>query len=202
MKLKYLILNKLADSLSNYRTPVYDKIQCLNIYGKVKGAVNTWDCTYIKELEGKEQAGMISVDKLLEEELGESKCCDIYFCEEHNLVCIHNHSKDGYIETVHECFDPSEERIYLLCEDKVSYESVKGYVEQSSKYHNFLQITDKLPYGDIFEELFNSSKSENIIDNNKDVKQKNLEIQNNDIEDDFDFEINYKNKTDENAMER
>lgn len=164
MKIKYKLLNKLADNLSNYRTPEYDNILCLNINGKVKSVISTWNNNYIKEVKEKEQSGFISVNELLDKEIGESDFCDIYFCENVNTICIYNHSNDGYIETVHEFFDPSKERTYLVCKDRDSYESVKGFVSQSSKYHKFLKIVNEIIDREIFEKIFdNSKKMENSV---------------------------------------
>ena len=71
MKIKDKLLNKVADMLSNYRTPKYDTILSLGVRGQVKGVLTTYDCTYTKELKDKEKDGFISVDKLLNEEIGD-----------------------------------------------------------------------------------------------------------------------------------
>lgn len=172
MKIKDKLLNKVADMLSNYRTPKYDTILSLGVRGQVKGVLTTYDCTYTKELKDKEKDGFISVDKLLNEEIGDSRYSDIYFCENDKVICIHNHSKNCYVEPVHECFDSAEEKIYLICDTTDSYESVKGYIAQSSKYHQFLRITDEIPNKIAYDKIFNK-----IIKIDKEDKKEIVEEQ-------------------------
>ncbi len=155
MKLKDKLLNKVADLLSEYRTPKYDTILALDVKGKVKGVLTTYDCTYTEELKDKEQEGLISIDNLFEKEIGDSRYSDIYFCEKDKVVCIHNHANNCYVEPVHECFDSAEEKIYLVCDTDNSYESAKRYVAQSSKYHSFMQVVDETPNKIAFDKLFN-----------------------------------------------
>lgn len=174
MKLKYKLLNKVADMLSSYRTPKYDTILALDVRGKIKGVLTTYDCTYTKELKDKEQEGFISIDKLLEDEIGDSRYSDIYFCENDKVICIHNHSKNCYVEPVHECFESAEEKIYLICDTDASYESVKGYISQNSKYHQFLRITDEIPNKIAYDKLFNK-----VVKLDKEDKNINNEGNNN-----------------------
>ena len=102
---------------------------------------------------------------MLDNELDDSKHNDIYFCE-----------KDRYVEQVHECFDRAGEYIYLICDNKNYYESVKGFVMQSSKYHTFLQVVDEIPRKEAFEILFNEIDKDDkkIISN--DLKTNRIEI--------------------------
>lgn len=179
MKIKDKILNKVADLLSDYRTPKYDTILSMDVKGKVKGVLTTPDCTYIKELKEKEQSGLVSVTKLLDEEIGDSRYSDIYFCENDKVICIHNHSKNCYVETVHEFFDSAEEKIYLVCDKEDSYESLKWYIAQNGKYHDFLRKVDDIPNKKAFEKLF--SKLDKAKEGNIDKEEK-VEIRANHIE--------------------
>ncbi len=151
--------------LSSYRTPTYDTILSFDVKGKIKGVLTTYDCTYTKELKDKEQEGFISIEKLLEDEIGDSSYNDIYFCENDKVICIYNHSKNHYVETFWECFEPVTEKIYLVC-DPNDYESVKGYIAQSSKYHQFLKITDEIPNKKAYDKIFNK-----IVEIDKDEKK-------------------------------
>lgn len=166
MKMKYKLLNKLADLLSDYRTPNYDTILSFDVKGKVKGVLTTDDCSYTKELKDKEQYGIISVDKLLDNIIGDSKHNDIYFCDKDNVICICNHSKDCYVEPVYEYFDSAKENVYLVCDSDISYASVKGYISQNSKYHKFLSEREEVPnkkaFNKLFVELDKTDKEENI----------------------------------------
>lgn len=177
MKFKDKLLNKVVDMLSSYIIPKYDTILSFDVKGKIKGVLTTYDCTYTKELKDKEQEGFISIEKLLEDEIGDSRYSDIFFCEKDKVICIHDHSKNCYVEPVHECFDSAEEKIYLVCDTDVSYESVKGYVSQSSKYHQFLRITDEIPNKIAYNKLFNK-----VIELDKEVKNINNEENNNQVE--------------------
>lgn len=161
MSLKDKIFNKVADFVNKYKTPDYDRITNATISGFVKGAIVTSDCTYIKPIEEKTQKGMISIDKLLENELGNNKYNTITFCEEGNVVCINNKSKNSYIETVHECFDLAQENVYVVCESKNSFETFRDFVNQSSKYHLFLEDAETIPQKEAFDNLFNVKKNEN-----------------------------------------
>lgn len=172
MKFKDKLLNKVVDMLSSYITPKYDTILSFDVKGKIKGVLTTYDCTYTKELKDKEQEGFISIEKLLEDEIGDSSYNDIYFCENDKVICIYNHSKNHYVETFWECFEPVTEKIYLVCDTTDSYESVKGYIAQNSKYHQFLRITDEIPNKIAYEKIFNK-----IIKIDKEDKKEIVEEQ-------------------------
>ena len=45
----------------------------MDIEGIIKSAISNYDGTYIKELNDKNQKGIISINKLLDDELKESK---------------------------------------------------------------------------------------------------------------------------------
>ncbi len=171
MKIKDKLLNKIADLLSDYRTPKYDTILSFDVRGRVKGVLTSYDCTYTKELKDKEQVGVISIDELLNNEIGDSIYSDIYFCEKDKVICIHNHSKNHYVESFHEFFEPVEEKIYLVCDDAISYESIKGYISQNSKYHSFLKIIDEIPNKIAYDKLFNNIDKENKTINVEQAKQ-------------------------------
>lgn len=160
MKLREKILNKVANKLSNYRSPEYDSIIGIDVKGKTKGILTTYDCTYNEVLKDKEQTGLISVDKLLEDEFEDSKYNSIYFCDKNRTVCLQNHDKHTYVEPVHECFDDAYEVTYLICDSENGYNNLKFYISQSSKYHTFLKEVDEMPYRKSFEELF--SKNDKI----------------------------------------
>ncbi len=177
MKLREKILNKVANKLSNYRSPNYDYIIGMDIKGKTKGVLTAYDCTYKKVLKDREQTGLISVDKLLETEFKNSSYNSIYFCDKDHIVCLQNHHNDTYVENVHECFDNAYEVTYLMCDNENGYNNLKFYISQSSKYHTFFKEIDEIPYRKSFEWLFyandNNDKKEIVKSEEKKLLKKN-----------------------------
>ncbi len=176
MKIREKILNQVADKLSNYRTPTYDYIVSMDIKGKTKGVLTTYDCTYQKVLKDKEQTGLISVNRLLDDEFKDSNYNSIYFCDKDYTVCLQNYSKHTYIETVHECFDDACEVTYLVCDNEDSYNNLKFYINQSSKYHNFFKEIEEIPYKKSFEELFFEKDKDNNKEKDNLLKKNCIEI--------------------------
>lgn len=173
MKLREKLLNKIANKLSNYKTPNYDSIINMDVKGKTKGVLTTYDCTYQEVLKDKEQTGLISVDKLLEDEFKDSKYNSIYFCDKDHTVCLQNHHKHTYVEPVHECFDDAYEVTYLVCDSENGYNNLKFYISQSSKYHTFLEEIDEIPYRKSFEELFSEDDK---VDKNESTKNEEVKL--------------------------
>ena len=162
MKIKDRILNKVADFVSKYRSNDYDRITNATIFGNVKGALTTNDGTYIELLKDKTKKGLISIKDLLESEIGDCKYNTISFCENNKVVCINNKSKNRFIETSHEYFDYATENIYVICENKDSFDLFRDFVNQSSKYHNYLEDVEEIPYTKAFEDIFNINKKSEI----------------------------------------
>ena len=159
--IKNKLLNKIADKLKDYRTPEYDKILVCDIKGEKKGAFMTYNCSTIKELPNKYEKGMIDVGKVLEEELDKGEkyhSREIIFCDKGNVVCLYNSVNNSYYEEVHECFDPSEERVYIKCDNNLAYESLKNFVYQSSKYHDFVKYEYEIPKKEAFDKIFSEKE--------------------------------------------
>ena len=155
MKLKDKILNRLADSLKKYSSKDFDYITSCEISGKVKGIFFTTDCTTVKELKDKTYDGLINVNDILEEEFKNSEYNhkEIVFCDNDKVVCIYNSKNNSYYEDVHECFTKAEKRLYIKCTDK-SYNAFKEYINQSSKYHNYILYKKEIPYKKAFSKVF------------------------------------------------
>lgn len=175
MGLKDKLLNKVADQLRNYQTPIYDSIFTMNVKGKVKSVLTTYDCTYQEELKNKEQTGIISIKKILDNEFKDSKYNSIYFCDKEQVICLYNHSKNTYVEPVYEYFDSAYEVTYLICDNKYDYDNLKFYVNQSSKYHDFIEEIEDIPYKKSFNDLFSTKKDTQKEQNDKveDISKKN-----------------------------
>ena len=159
--IKNKLLNKIADKLKDYRTPEYDKILVCDIKGEKKGAFMTYNCSTIKELPNKYEKGMIDVGKVLEEELDKGEkyhSREIIFCDKGNVVCLYNSVNNSYYEEVHECFDPSEERVNIKCDNNLAYESLKNFVYQSSKYHDFVKYEYDIPKKEAFDKIFSEKE--------------------------------------------
>lgn len=182
MSLKEKILNRLADNLKKYRTPEYDYILSCDICGEVKGAFMTTNCSTIKELKNKSNIGLIDVKKLLDDEFGDSENYhgkEIIFCDKENSVCLHNSKNDCYYEEVHEFFEIAENRIYVRCNTTHGYETFKNYVNQSSKYHDYIKYENEMPGKKAFDKIFKEKENnfENKLDKNNNLKDKDNYIQ-------------------------
>jgi len=176
MKIKDRILNKVANFVNKYKSNDYDKITNATIFGNIRGALTTYDSTYIKPLDDKTKNGLISIKDLLDREIGDSKFNTISFCENDKVVCINNKSTNRYVETVHECFDNATENIYVICDNKESFNLFRDFVNQSSKYHIFLEDVEEIPLKKTFENLFNINKKSEINENiEKEIMKKEEE---------------------------
>ena len=145
--------------------------------GEAKGAFMTIDCSTVKQIPEKCQKGLIDIGEILDAEFENSESYHykkIIFCDKDNVMCIYNSKNDSYYEDVHESFEPAEERLYVRCDTDASYEAVKNFVNQSSKYHNFVEYEYEIPRKDAFKMVF--SKTQNSIEN---FKGNNLMIEKN-----------------------
>lgn len=175
MKLKERILTAIADKLKDYVTPEYDILLSCYVKAEVKGAFMTMDCTTIKELTNKNKSGIINIADILDEELGDDRHYkEIIFCDNENVVCLHNSKNDTYYESVHEYFDSAEEKVYIKLGNN-DYESVKNFINQSSKYHGFVKYNNEIPDRKAFNKIF-MKKEETTSNELKDNKiQKDYE---------------------------
>lgn len=172
MKIKDKLIEKANAFVEKYKE--IDPYILMNptIDGIVKSAVTTYDSDYIKPIENKNIRGTIELKDLLKRELGDSKFNTIYFCEKGNVITIHNHSKDCYVEPVYECFDSARELTYIMCSNKSSFNTFKEFVQLSNKYKHFYIYIDDIPNKKTFESLFNV----NQVKNDKiEVAEKNIE---------------------------
>ena len=71
MSIKEKVRNKINEYLDKYKP--YDVISSMDIEGIIKSAISNYDGTYIKELNDKNQKGIISINKLLDDELKKVK---------------------------------------------------------------------------------------------------------------------------------
>ena len=171
MSLKNKILNKIADRLKDYRTPEYDKLLSCNIKGEVKGVLMTTDYTTIKELTNKSQSGILDINKLLDKELNIGKTYhnrEIIFCDNDNVVCLYNSANNTYYEDGYEFFKSADEIVYIKCDNSNEYQLLKYFINQSSKYHEYVKYENEIPRKKAFETIF---KKENNIDNS--INEKN-----------------------------
>lgn len=159
----------------------YDKITGVDVIGKVKAVTTTDDCSYFKEITNKEKNGLISLDKLLDDELSDSNLSDIYLCDNEKTICLHNHLKNSYVEIVYEAFDSATDKVYLVCATQRSYDIAKEFIQQSSKYHSCINYVKELPNNKAFKEIFSiqkkvekENKEELDVEKRKEEKQKKL----------------------------
>lgn len=170
-------LTTLIDSINKRKLPEYDRILSCSVKGEAKGAFMTIDCSTVKQIPEKCQKGLIDIGEILDAEFENSESYHykkIIFCDKDNVMCIYNSKNDSYYEDVHESFEPAEERLYVRCDTDASYEAVKNFVNQSSKYHNFVEYEYEIPRKDAFKMVF--SKTQNSIEN---FKGNNLMIEKN-----------------------
>lgn len=182
MKIKDKLLNAIADRLANkleeYKKIEYDIILSCYVKAEVKGAFMTTDCTTVKELTEKKQEGLIDVVKLLDSEfynIDPYHTQSIIFCDKDNVVCLHNSINNTYYESIHEFFEEAEKRVYIKFDTNNDYQTFKNFVNQSSKYHNFVEFKDEIPRKEAFNGIFSKKESiteENIIDSKE---EKNIE---------------------------
>lgn len=180
MSIKEKVRNKVNEYLDKYKP--YDVISSMDIEGIIKSAISNYDGTYIKELNDKNQKGIISINKLLDDELKESKNGTITFCEDGNVVCITKNKLSDYVETSHEYFEMVNEKMFLVCKNKEQFNRLKEYINQSSKWHNSLDEVREIPNKATFEKLFNVKDkeikfNEKIVEENK--QEKEIEINKN-----------------------
>lgn len=151
MRFKEKLLNKTADFLYKYKT---DTITSCNIKGLKKSAIITLHGDYIKEIDTKQFDGLIDVNELLMEEIDKNDMQKIMLCENGKVLCITDQKGAIYEETSHEFFDLVNETVYVLC-SKESYNLVKEYLQQSTKWKQYLTIADDIPFKNAFEKTFN-----------------------------------------------
>ena len=177
MNLKDELSKFFSNSFNKRKAPEYDRILSCSFKGEVKGDFMTTDCTTVKLLPSKCKTGLIDIGEILDAEFDNSESYHhkaIIFCDKDNVVCVYNSKNDSYYEDVHESFEPAEERLYVRCDTDASYEAVKNFVNQSSKYHNFVEYEYEIPRKDAFKMVF--SKTQNSIEN---FKGNNLMIEKN-----------------------
>ena len=114
-----------------------------------------------KEEEGLNKLAKVDRSKEVEEakkRLEKNKC----------IIDLGKEIYDSYFEDGYEYFVPAEERVYVRCNSDASYEALKNFVNQSSKYHNFVEYEHEIPRKKAFETIFTSNESliDNIKDNN------------------------------------
>lgn len=169
MKLKDKVLNIITDSFNKHKMPEYDRILSCSVKGEVKSAFMTTDCNTVKLLPSKCKKGAIDIGEVIDAEFDNSEFYhdkSIIFCDKDNVVCIYNSKNDSYYEDGYEYFVPAEERVYVRCNSDASYEALKRFIHQSSKYHEFVEYEYEIPRKKAFEKIFN--ENEEIIENIKD----------------------------------
>ena len=171
MNLKDELSKFFSNSFNKRKAPEYDRILSFSFKGEVKGAFMTTDCTTVKLLPSKYKTGLIDVGEIIDAEFDNSESYHhkaIIFCDKDNVICIYNSKNDSYYEDGYEFFVPAEERLYIRCNSDASYEALKNFVNQSSKYHNFVEYEHEIPRKKAFETIFTSNESliDNIKDNN------------------------------------
>lgn len=173
MKLKDKILNTITDSFNKHKIPKYDRILSCIVKGEVKGVFMTKDCNTVKLLPSKCETGAVDIGKVIDAEFDNSEFYhdkSIIFCDKDNVVCIYNSKNDSYFEDGYEYFVPAEERVYVRCNSDASYEALKRFIHQSSKYHEFVEYEYEIPRKKAFETIFNENEA--VIDTTKDTDLK------------------------------
>lgn len=186
MKIKDKLLNaiadRLADKLKEYKKTEYDIILSCYVKAKVKGSFMTTDCTTVKELPEKSQDGIIDIVKLLESEFHNIDTYhrnSIIFCDKDMVACIHNSINNSYYESTHEFFEEAEKRVYINFDNYNDYQTFKNFVNQSSKYHNFVEFKDEIPRKEAFDIIFSKNENtteKNIIDSMRENNMKEIII--------------------------
>ncbi len=169
MNLKDELSKIFSNSFNERKTPEYDRILSCSVKGEVKGAFMTTDCNTVKLLTSKCKAGLIDVGEILDAEFDNSESYHhkaIIFCDKDNVMCVYNSKNDSYFEDGYEYFEPAEERLYIRCNSDASYEALKNFINQSSKYHEFVEYEHEIPRKEAFETIFTAN--ENIVDDIKD----------------------------------
>lgn len=168
MNLKEKLINIMNSNFNKDKISEYDRILSCSVKGEIKGAFMTTDCTTVKLLPSKCKTGLIDIGEILDAELDNSESYyhnAIIFCDKDNVMCVYNSKNDSYYEDGYEYFEPAEERLYIRCNSEASYEALKNFVNQSSKYHTFVKYEYEIPRKEAFEKIF--AASENITDNIK-----------------------------------
>ncbi|MDO4962784.1 MAG: hypothetical protein Q4E75_01615 [bacterium] len=160
MSIKDKLFNKIVDFVNKYKSPEYDRVNNLSINGYSKSVIATPDGNYLKPISDKNQDEFINFDNLLESELGNCKYGSISFCEDGNVICIYNADKDRYVKLNNELFDTGKELTYITCGSKSNFDSCRDFINQSSKYHKFLEDVEEIPYKDVFNKCFNIKQKE------------------------------------------
>ena len=169
MNLKDELSKFFSNSFNKRKAPEYDRILSCSFKGEVKGAFMTTDCTTVKLLPSKCKTGLIDIGEILDDEFDNSESYHhkaIIFCDKDNVVCVYNSKNDSYFEDGYEYFEPAEQRLYIRCNSDASYEALKNFINQSSKYHNFAKYEYEIPRKKAFEKMFTANES--VIDDIKD----------------------------------
>ncbi len=169
MNLKDELSKFFSNSFNKRKAPEYDRILSCSFKGEVKGAFMTTDCTTVKLLPSKCKIGLIDIGEILDAEFDNSESYHhkaIIFCDKDNVVCVYNSKNDSYFEDGYEYFEPAEQRLYIRCNSDASYEALKNFINQSSKYHNFAKYEYEIPRKKAFEKMFTANES--VIDDIKD----------------------------------
>ena len=180
MNLKEILSKGFSNSFNKHKTLEYDRILSCSVKGEVKGAFMTTDCTTVKLLPSKCKTGLIDIGEILDDEFKNSESYHhkaIIFCDKDNVMCIYNSKNDSYFEDGYEYFESAEERIYIRCNSDASYEALKNFVNQSSKYHEFVEYEYEIPRKKVFETIFTAN--ENSIDEIKNNDLMLIEVKNN-----------------------
>lgn len=177
MKIKDKILNYYADKLKDYRTKEYDFVSSCYIPCEVKKAFFIDDCTVIKEKENKYGKGFHDLNNILDDEFKETSSSnrnEIIFIEKENVICLYSNINNGYYESVHEFFDPSQVRTYIKLNEK-DFKLAHEFISQSGKYHDFIKYENEIPYKKVFDKIYEKKNDRNI---NKETleKSKNQEL--------------------------
>ena len=169
MDLKDKLSKLFSNSFNERKTPEYDRILSCSFKGEVKGAFITTDCTTVKLLPSKCKTGLIDIEEILDDEFDNSESYHhnaIIFCDKDNVVCVYNSKNDSYFEDGYEYFVPAKQRLYIRCNSDASYEALKNFINQSSKYHDFVKYEYEIPRKKAFEKIFTANES--VIDDIKD----------------------------------
>ena len=137
-------------------------------------------CTTVKLLPSKYKIGLIDIGEILDAEFDNSASYHhkaIIFCDKDNVVCVYNSKNDSYFEDGYEYFEPAEQRLYVRCNSDASYEALKNFINQSSKYHDFAKYEYEIPRKKAFEKIFTTNES--VIDDIKDNDLMLVEERNN-----------------------
>ncbi len=156
----------------------FDVIESCSVNATIKCAAFDNE-SYFKINESYNQEGLINVDHILNEKIEHGSMRELVFCDKKQVIYLSNIGNGGrYVEDYHESFITVYDHLYIVCDNKESYNSFKNYVKQSSIWHKYFKSSDEVPNIGIYEKLFNDKEkkieSPNISQNQQ-VKAKNNE---------------------------